>query len=311
MTPEQKLQYENQGFLHLPGVIAPTLLDRLRRSFDLAAGKRRAGWEQQVTEGKANRSFYDIPRLLDQDDSFVELVDLPSTIPILLEAIGPDIQLNQCSGRIMMPGETFTAPWHSDMANVVGVDLAHSIHFFAKIHYYIEDLLPEQGCLAFIPGTHRLPLDFPRPTLAGAPVAPTVRIVPKAGDAVLFNAHVLHMCLDNNTRMERKSLIYSYSHFWMKSYDSAVPQDLERHANTRLRRQLFGVDDPGVAYFDRRFDHDADAEGGFFLARSKSRISRKVSARLPESRRTEVLRSTGSRLLDKLRTIKANVSRMY
>lgn len=311
MTPEQQLQYENQGFLHLPGVIEPQLLARLRSSFDLAAAKHRPAWEQNVAAGKADSAYYDIPCLLDQDDAFVELVDMPSTMPVLLKAVGPDIQLNQCAGRLMMPGDTFTAPWHSDLANIVGIDMAHSIHFFVKIHYYIEDLLPDQGCLAFIPGTHRLPVGHPRPALPGTPVAPTVTIVPKAGDAVLFNAHVLHMCLANDTPIERKSIIYTYSHFWVKSYDSAVPSDLERHVTTNLRRQLFGVEEAGVSYFDRRFDQNADTGLRASLTRSRARLSREVSSRLPKNGTTDALRSAGSLLREKLRTISGGFRNTY
>jgi phytanoyl-CoA hydroxylase len=49
------------------------------------------------------------------------------------------------------------------------------------------------------------------------------------------------MCLDNSSRYVRKSLIYTYGHFWMKIYPSAVPRDFDRLATTPQRRQLFGV----------------------------------------------------------------------
>jgi ectoine hydroxylase-related dioxygenase (phytanoyl-CoA dioxygenase family) len=65
--------------------------------------------------------------------------------------------------------------------------------------------------------------------------------VPKAGDAVLFNPHIFHMCLDNNSPYVRKSLIYTYGHFWMKNYPSAVPRDLDRLATTPQRKQLLGI----------------------------------------------------------------------
>lgn len=77
------------------------------------------------------------------------------------------------------------------------------------------------------------------------------KIVPKAGDAVLFNAHVLHMALDNFSPNVRKSLIYVYSHFWVKNYATAIPRDLERLATTPQRKQLFGIPSPAAngSYF--------------------------------------------------------------
>ena len=231
MTTDQRIQLENQGFLHLPGVIPPPLVARLKAAFDAAAERHRAG----IDEVSAPRGFFDIPNILDVDDCFVDLVDLPSMVPVLLEAVGPDLQLNHTHARVFPPGRTFTAPWHSDLAEVIGIDLAHSIHFFAKVHYYFEDLAPNQGCLAFLPGTHRLSPHHPRPVIDDVAHSPAVaKIVPKAGDAVLFNTHLMHMALDNTSSRPRKSLIYAYSHFWLKNYANAVPSDLDRLATRAL-----------------------------------------------------------------------------
>ena len=262
MTDERLLQYENQGFVHLPGVIPPELVAQVRTAFDAAAERHKSEWERMVSEKRANANYYDIPNILDEGDGFVELADLPSIRPLLLDAVGLDIQLNHTHARIMFPGKTFTAPWHSDLETLIGVDLAHSIHFFAKVHFYFEDLHPDQGCLAFVPGSHRLPQGAPRPQIEDINTATAaVRIVPRAGDAVLFNTHCLHMALDNKTQKPRKSLIYAYSHFWLKNYANAVPTDLEKYATTAYRQQLFGLDTEGVSYFDQRLDLESVTKG--------------------------------------------------
>jgi ectoine hydroxylase-related dioxygenase (phytanoyl-CoA dioxygenase family) len=124
-----------------------------------------------------------------------------------------------------------------------------------KIHYFFEDLRPDQGCLAFIPGSHRFPPDLPRPRIDDPFTSPlTVKVVPKAGDVVIFNTHLLHMALDNDSPLVRKSLIYAYSHFWVKHYANAVPSDAAKYAANPLRRQLFGVEEEGVSFFDQRYD---------------------------------------------------------
>jgi len=261
MNVDQQIQFENQGFVHLPGVIDPGLVSRVKRAFD-AAAERYAG----SAEGQA---YFDIPEILDADDSFVDLVDLPTVIPALVSAVGPDLQLNHTHARVFPPGRTFTAPWHSDLADVIGIDLAHSPHFFVKVHFYFEDLTRDQGCLAFLPGTHRLPQAHPRPQIDPAGDSPAIaKIVPKAGDAVLFNTHVLHMALDNTSSRPRKSLIYAYSHYWLKNYANAVPRDVDRLATTPLRRQLFGLEDGAGSYFDQRYDGrlEAPAYSSFRLA---------------------------------------------
>jgi len=257
MNVDQKYQYENQGFLHLPGILDKGLVGRVKQAFDAASVKYYEQWRQKVAAGQESAAFYDIPLILDQDPALVELVDYEPLMPILLAAIGDDIQLNHTHARVFPPGKTFTAPWHSDLADVLGIDLAHSVNFFAKVHFYFEDLLPDQGCLAFLPGTHRLPRGTPRPAIDyNGDSAAMVKIVPKAGDAVLFNTHVMHMALDNKSNKPRKSLIYAYSHFWLKNYANAVPSDVEKYATTRLKRQMFGLEDANVSFFDQRWQEN-------------------------------------------------------
>jgi phytanoyl-CoA hydroxylase len=263
MTTDQKIQFENQGFLHMPGLLDSGLVARVKQAFDAASVKFYEQWQKQVAAGEASKAFYDIPDILDQGEAFIELVDYEPLMPIMLEAVGPDIQLNHTHARVFPPGKTFTAPWHSDLADVLGIDLAHSINFFAKVHFYFEDLMPDQGCLAFLPGTHRLPPDYPRPQIDPNGDSPAmVKIVPKAGDAVLFNTHVMHMALDNTSGKPRKSLIYAYSHFWLKNYSNAVPSNVEKYATTRLKKQMFGIEDPNVSYFDQRYTENVKDDHG-------------------------------------------------
>jgi hypothetical protein len=256
---ELKLQYEAQGFLHLPGAVPAPVVARARQAFDAAAAAYDSQWKKDVADGLADARFCDIPDILDRGDVFVDLVDLPSLVPLLLSLVGPDVQLNHTHARLFPPGKTFTAKWHSDLADVIGIDLAHSTNFFLKIHYFFEDLRPDQGCLAFIPGSHRFPSDIPRPVIEDPFHSPvSVRVVPKAGDVVIFNTHLLHMALDNDSPLVRKSLIYAYTHFWVKHYANSVPSDLPKYATTALRRQLFGLEQEGVAFFDQRYDGNVD-----------------------------------------------------
>jgi len=240
---EPILSYETQGFVHLPGVLEPAFLGRLKAAFDRAVAKHGQEW---LAAGKTATPSFNIPQILNEDDVFVDLVDVPTVFPLLVEILGCDIQLMIAHARLFRPSATFVPPWNSDLDGVRGIDPGQIPGFMAKIHYYPEDLTPEQGCLAFIPGSHRYPVGTPRPRIDYRRDSPLVKkIVPKAGDAVLFNPHIFHMCLDNSSECVRKSMIYTYGHFWMKTYPSAVPRDLDRVATTQQRKQLFGVGSSG------------------------------------------------------------------
>jgi hypothetical protein len=244
----EELQFENQGFLHLPQLMSPELTQRVKAAYQQAQDEQLAG-----PMSSEKRPHYDIPFPLEADRVFSEIAILPELLPYLLATVGDDVQLVQTGARLFPPGKTFTAPWHSDMANTLGIDLGHSAHFHVKVHFYFEDLLPNQGCLAFLPGTHRRPreMDRPRPQDIDAE-KDSVIIVPKAGDAVLFNTHCLHMCLDNTSPADRRTLIYSYSHFWVKQNPNAQPSETSWIPNSPLARQIFGFGVEGVDIFDQR-----------------------------------------------------------
>lgn len=234
-----KLIYETQGFVHLRGVLEPDFLLKLKSAFDRATAKHATDW---LEAGEAATATFNIPSILDEDDAFVDLADMSTIFPLLVEILGTDIQLMIVAARLFRPFRTFVPPWHSDLDTIQGVDPGQNPNFMVKIHFYPEDLSPEQGCLAFIPGSHRYPIGHPRPRLDYQQESPLIKkIVPKAGDAVLFNPHIFHMCLDNRSPSVRKSLIYTYGHFWMKNYPSAVPRDLHRVATSPQRKQLFGL----------------------------------------------------------------------
>jgi hypothetical protein len=247
-----KLQFDTQGFVHLPGLLEPALTRRVSQAFNAVRDGHAAAIAQARRQGAR---FVDLPSILDAAPVFVDLVDLPALFPLLRMTVGEDIALNETSARLFFPGPTFTSPFHSDVARVLGVNHAHTPNLLVKLHIFFEDLKPDQGCLAFIPGSQHFPplhVDPHRPSLASS--AAVRRIVPRAGDAVLFNTHVLHMAEDNRTAEVRTSLIYTYGHFWMKSSASALPADLARFADSPQRQQIFGVDLPGISHFARRLD---------------------------------------------------------
>lgn len=267
-----KFQFETQGFVHLRQIVRPALLARLNAAFDAAP---RLSQAPAASEARPASGFHDIPAVLDYDDAFVDLVDMDSIVPVLVALVGDDIQLTQTAARLFYPGTTFTAPFHSDLAHVRGFSHEHSLNFLVKVHYYVEDLAPDQGCLAFIPGSHRWPAAYPRPaSIQDEHGEGVVKIVPRAGDAVIFNTHVMHMALDNKSGRVRKSIIYSFSHFWMKQYRSAIPANLARFT-CRQRKQLFGVDEADTPHFNRRLSDDAVSPYRQVVAGAK-RVLRKL-----------------------------------
>lgn len=279
LTPQQiaefKMKFETHGFCHVRGIIPADTLASAAQAFEQARARA------EPARGAANKdAYFDIPNILDQGAPFIELVDLPALFPLLVELVGADIQLNHTMARLFYPGPTFTSPFHSDLPKVLGISHENMSSFLVKVHFYLEDLREDQGCLAFIPGSQRYPASKPNPKqLSPDHQDLVVKIVPRAGDAVIFNTHVLHMALDNTSPNVRKSLIYAYSHFWLKTYRSGAPSDLAPYQTDPQRKQLFGIEEPGVGYFDRRLGEDTQASFGTAVRDNGKRLVKRILGR--------------------------------
>lgn len=97
---EPILSYETQGFVHLPGVLEPAFLARLKAAFDRAVAKHARKW---IAAGEAATPSFNIPQILDEDEVFVDLVEVPTVFPLLVEILGCDIQLMIAQARLFRP----------------------------------------------------------------------------------------------------------------------------------------------------------------------------------------------------------------
>jgi phytanoyl-CoA hydroxylase len=240
MTAEEaRQQYDQQGFVLIRNALTPDELQRVRVAFDRAA------------EQKALRD------LLNQDDVFVDMVDHPVLLTVVRAVVGEDAQLRYAQGGIVRPGEDTGSGWHCDLSGLRGVYLPESV-VMTKLFTYLEDV-PENGaCLAFVPGSHRYELGHPLPDIDAHEAMPHhVKMVVRAGDAVLMNGYTWHARFHNRGDRPRKVLEYSYIHSWMKTqYDF---RQLSPHVQGLImashdRRQLFGVPEPGRSDWERRFE---------------------------------------------------------
>ena len=72
-----------------------------------------------------------------------------------------------------------------------------------------------------------------------------VKILGKAGDAVLWNGCILHAAMHNTGNQARRMLFYNYVHFGQHQYEPCRPAS-EFAARIRGRsplcRQLFGLE---------------------------------------------------------------------
>lgn len=237
---EQRLFYETNGYLVFENFLEPDHLARLQEAFNRADARFQADLSLPGARDANQRQLVNI---IGYDDLFLELLAHPRLVPVLRDLIGDDIAMIDNDGHVK-PGNSVThISWHYDVG-MRGVYHPMST-MMIKVFYLLTDIDPEGGATAFMPGSHRYPMDFRFPETTEPEQMPGhVRMAHKAGTAYLFNGRVYHAALRNYTARDRKVLVYNYGHFWMKPWSGYEPApELIAKANTPELRQLLHVGD--------------------------------------------------------------------
>ena len=240
MTPDRaKQQYDSQGFVYIPQALTAAEVERTREALHRAA-------ENDALE-----------QVLAQDEIFVDMVDHPAILPVVRAVVGDDVMLRYAFGGVRVANTDSGGGWHCDLSNITSVYLPDS-PIMTKVYTYLADV-PENGAtLALVPGSHRFEMGRPLPDIAEHEDMPHhVKLVAKAGDAVLFNGYCWHARFHNRSNCDREVLEYSYVHSWMRTaydYKDMLPHTQQLMTQSHDRRQLFGVPEPGVGDWERRLE---------------------------------------------------------
>lgn len=219
------------GVMPLPGALAGDELARLQAAFARCADAARPRWLEQVAEGTQPAAFFDIPDPLAQDALFLDLVDHPSWYGHLLAFTDGQITFIGPQLRTVPPSPLSYVGWHYD------VPRSNPLHL--KVQLYLDDVPPDGGAFAYVPGSHR-PGSGPYPLVRDLRHMPGHRVYPgAAGTALLFNSYGLHTSMVNRSPRGRRSIILIYEVASDRTFDPAVYARFADRLTTPDRRQLF------------------------------------------------------------------------
>jgi hypothetical protein len=234
LTEDQRLDYERNGYLVAPGLLAPVELEPLRRALeglvsDIAARLLAGG---QITDPCTDAPFERRLGLLYQGrepdfsiwnrEIFGPAIHALGTNPAILDLaeslLGPEIQMNgDYWVRPKLPGlRSIVSPWHQDSGSY-GPPTEHT--HIVSLWIPLVDVDERNGCMQIIRGSHRwglqqakpnadghlVPLDDP----AGRGEIETLRM--RAGDGVAFSQLTMHRSLPNSSDAIRWSIDLRYS----------------------------------------------------------------------------------------------------
>ena len=237
MTVADRRQLDEQGYLILPGMMTPALLEALRRRMDglLAEEGERAGAEFKNEPG-ARR----LANLVNKGEIFQRLMLMPEVLEAVACVLGPKFKLSSLNARSADPHGESAQPLHADsgaIADEQGYWVCNSV-------WMLDDFTPENGATRMVPGSHRW-RRLPPPEMYGAHPAEQLVTGP-AGAVAIMNAHMWHGGTANRTSQPRRALHVYYTR-WDKPQQQWQKKWLSPEVQRRLppeARRILALDDP-------------------------------------------------------------------
>jgi hypothetical protein len=269
--------FHRDGFVAVSDILQPAQLERLRHAAadviemlvaadpEGAVGGGAGGLPHRYSFGGTSASRHLLYR-----PEWCELIDLPTTTPILTEIFGSaDYVVYGAGGDIALPGAIEYQGLHSDNVwtelhdPVGGVTMRDLPVPVVHINFPLVDLTTENGPIRQIPGSHRSRAPIPR--LADEPEwmrLSTICPLP-AGSAIFRDARCWHGGTPNLSREVRAMPNVEYMAPWFRSEAliRSMPyerwQALSPHAQ-RISRYV--VCDPGERVVGAGYHHPRTAE---------------------------------------------------
>ena len=200
MTPEQRYQYDVDGYLLIEDAISPDYLADLNQRLDHWEAKTSKELDRQNPIGR----FDDI---LNHEESLLPLVDNPILVPYIDQMIRQPrlkstwVTFQHRSGRVHFHSNHTPAVTH----NHYYFDGAIRHNLF-QVFYALKDIGPGQGALEVVPGSHKA--NYPLPDMSK--LEHMKREIPMKAGAVLIFTHDMHHGSLNTSDQVRRTLIFTY-----------------------------------------------------------------------------------------------------
>jgi ectoine hydroxylase-related dioxygenase (phytanoyl-CoA dioxygenase family) len=244
LTSDQRRAFAEDGFLVVPNALDRETVDRLLSVADRLAD---SFLHKPVVDGKPEYNHLDLRRGLLQEKALFDLVTHSTTVPLVVQLLGPNIHLHSTSIIYKRPetGElpTFRRGWHRDIRMARDLGNAGLPLAGLKICYCLTDFAePNSGMTLMARGTHlhNEPLKIPKGAVD--PVeAEVCDLQLEAGDALFFEHRIFHTAAPNLSNRTSKVVIYGYSYRWMRTevyLETSEEPDLVQ--TDPITRQLLG-----------------------------------------------------------------------
>lgn len=259
MTVQQEKDFDENGFIILENFLTEDELERLLSAVDDVASRI------QGAQGLNPDEPFAIRNALAHHTAFLDLIDHPRMLPLVVDAIGWNIQIRTSHldyrppyPRDLKAGEVGRGDgedhqkgyrnvlWHPDLAGdylFEAPSLDGRLPFMeVKVFYVLSDL-SESNCgnLWMLPGSHQRAPQELRDTDREVDASEAIELKLSPGAAVLWRTATWHCVGPNLSNKIRKVIHVGYHYRWLRPADY-IQQDPDLIANSSpIRRQLLGA----------------------------------------------------------------------
>jgi ectoine hydroxylase len=259
MTEQQRREFDEQGFFLIEDFFTPAELQRLLDAIDEVAERVRA------VKGLKPEDPFALRNALTHHEAFLDLIDHPRMLPLVVDAIGWNIQVRTTHLDYrppyppgMVPGELGTGKgedhaagyknvvWHPDLAGPYlfeAPSLDGLLPFMEiKVGYYLSDMTqPNSGALAVVPGSHRRKPRELRDMDYRVPMDQVRELNVRPGTALVWRTAVWHTVTPNLSNIVRKVFYVGYHYRWLRPTDYLQQDPALIARSSPIRRQLLGA----------------------------------------------------------------------
>ncbi|QXQ06150.1 phytanoyl-CoA dioxygenase family protein [Sphingosinicellaceae bacterium] len=191
LNSEQLQAYQDQGFIHLRGLLSPGEAAAYRTEVhDIAAsqGTKDATWASV----RGSTQLIHCHDVQFRSAAFTRLLVDPRLTGVAQAIIGPNVQLHHTKMFVKPPERGSPFPMHQDYPY-----FPHRDHSMIAVILHFDDASEDKGCLRVYPGSHKrgvLPSlgDDHHLSEDEFPLTGATPIAARAGDAIFFSYLLAH-----------------------------------------------------------------------------------------------------------------------
>jgi ectoine hydroxylase len=228
-----KEEFEEQGYIAIPDALSAEQVARLVDAIDSLTAR-------------APDKIHNVADIFGKHDAFLELLDLPTVLPSVIELLGTNIWVNHSHFNSNPASEESDVTafdngygWHRD-GGAIHHDLPWPPPLLAlKVGYYLTDLtVPESGQTYFVRDSHKTGEKTPDKYEIPESAFP---MMAKAGTAVLFDRRLIHSIRSTNySSTKRRAIFVQYAFRWMAANDAMTVKHLRKKLNP-IQEQMLGL----------------------------------------------------------------------